>query len=343
MSHADAAAAFRTPPETVEWAYRLLLGREPESPGAVEGWARSADPATLRDGFLASEEMARLRAEGLPMRVAPRPFDLVAAARAALALLEGAPASEEAARKLAERHPTLAALRRHVLRHPSVLAASQAAASGVRHLLPLADGRSLAIQGDAEEPSLRPLAPRFAALEALARQLPERGAVIVDGEADLGAASLALVAARPGFASLRAFEPDVRRAMRLASNLSAHAPPRAKCAAVDLPPLAALNLQRIDLLRLPSAARLEEAGPWIARGALVLLPLRLREELLPGRAAPADTLRGWAARFPSARALGPAGPFPLDGEAAVAAALEVALDDPERRVDVALGGPAAPA
>ncbi len=97
----------------------------------------------------------------------------------------------------------------------------------------------------------------------------------------------------------------------------------------------------MDLLRLPSPARLEEAAPWIAKGTLAVVPLRLRDALAPGQPAPADTLRGWAARFPRARALGPDGPFALDGDAALSAALAVALEDPERRVDVALGGVAA--
>ncbi len=332
--------AFRTPPATVAWAYRLILGREPESDEVVEGWARSSRPAELRDQFLASDEMARLRAAGLPLRLAPRPVDLLEAATAALALLEGteAPDAEEA-RRLAASLPSVAALRRHVLRHPTVEAATRTAAVGVRHLLALADGRAVAVQGDAEEPSLRPLAPRFAALEALARELPERGAVIVDGEAGIGVASLVLLAARPGFASLRAFEPDVVRAMRLVSNLSAHAPPRAKAAAIALPALAELHLPRVDLLRLPSPARLDEAASWIAQGTLVVVPLRLRDALAPGQPAPAETLRAWAARFPRARALGAGGPIALDGDAALAAALVAALDDPDRRVDVALGGP----
>lgn len=329
-----------TPPATVVWAYRLILGREPESDEVVEGWARGARPAELRDQFLASAEMAALRAEGLPLRLAARPLDLLEAATAALALTEGTDRPDEAeARRLAATLPSVAALRRHVLRHPAVAAATRTASAGVRHILVLADGRRVALQGDAEEVTLRPLAARFAALEALARrELPESGAVIVDGEADIGVASLLLLAARPGFAALRAFERDVVRAMRLVSNLAAHAPPRAKAAAVGLPPLGDLHLPRVDLLRLPSPARLEEAAPWIAQGTLVVVPLRLRDALAPGQPAPAETLRGWAARFSRARALGADSAFALDTDAAIAAALALALDDPERRVDVALGG-----
>jgi len=44
--------------EAVVWAYRLILGREPESDAFVEGHCRTESIATLRRGFFESEEFA---------------------------------------------------------------------------------------------------------------------------------------------------------------------------------------------------------------------------------------------------------------------------------------------
>jgi FkbM family methyltransferase len=44
--------------EGVVWAYRLMLGREPESDAAIEAFCQLPDIETLRQGFLKSEEFA---------------------------------------------------------------------------------------------------------------------------------------------------------------------------------------------------------------------------------------------------------------------------------------------
>jgi FkbM family methyltransferase len=55
------------PREAVVWAYRLILGREPESEAVIEGHGRLADVAALRRRLLNCEEFARKNlVSGLP-------------------------------------------------------------------------------------------------------------------------------------------------------------------------------------------------------------------------------------------------------------------------------------
>lgn len=67
--------------EHVLWAYRLLLGREPESDAAVRAWiGQGLTPASLRDRFMGSREFdaayERLRKLRCPPRPVPAPVSI---------------------------------------------------------------------------------------------------------------------------------------------------------------------------------------------------------------------------------------------------------------------------
>ncbi|MBY0338465.1 MAG: hypothetical protein K2X11_17765, partial [Acetobacteraceae bacterium] len=182
--------------DMVTWAYRLLLGREPEASSAVEQWLTSS-PARLRDAILASDEMDTLITSGLPLRT-PLRGDPAEAARAVLALIEGEVQGEEAVQALLAEKPGLASLRRHLVTHPTLrprLFPSIGLSGRPRRQPVLIGGQEFAILADAMEPELRPLPARVARLAAVARAaLPESGAVVVDGSAGIGLTALALLA-----------------------------------------------------------------------------------------------------------------------------------------------------
>jgi hypothetical protein len=330
-------AAFLTPPEIVTWAYRLLLGREPESEEVVLTWARGAAPTELRDAILGSEEMAREPPAGRPLRLASDEVaSLEAAARAVLALLGGEP-MPDAAEALAASQPSIAALRRYLLAQPEIAALLPQGAVQNRRTLWL-EGRQLALEGGLAEPGLRSL-PRLPALLRAALGATGEGAVILDGAAGVGGFALTAALALPRFANVLAFEADPRRAAHLVVNIAAQGAPDIRVAATALPALASLRLPRIDLLHLEDPDRVAEAAPYLAAGALLCIALDLRRELAPGRPAPAARIEDWRRRFgaPVAWGVGRA-VFALDGDAATERALNLALDDPEHRLELALGG-----
>jgi hypothetical protein len=330
-------AALR--PETVTWAYRLLLGREPESEAAVAGWTAAA-PADLREGILGSPEFAGLVGEGLPLRI-PLRGDPGEAAHAILTLLEEREPDAAAVQALAAAKPGLGALRRHLLSHPTLRDRIAPRLGPKRHAVTLGDA-AFEILADAMEPELKPVPARVHRLAHLTRAaLPDggAGAVLADGAAGIGLTPLAMAGAAPGYAKLLAWEADLPRAAHLAANLAAHAKGRSTVVADAMPPLAALGLPRLDLLRLRDADRvLAEAEALRGLGTLVAAVLDLRAELAPHRPHPAATLRAWRDAHGGLAVFDRQGvPVVAAGDAEVSLALEAALESPERLVEVVLG------
>ncbi|MFL1464054.1 hypothetical protein ACI6QG_17725 [Roseococcus sp. DSY-14] len=313
-------------PDTVRWAYLLLLGREPESPEVVESW-RNAGLAALREGILASPEFqARMVSGRLDSPVAAPVGP--AALETAIALRDGAfPAAAPPGREV----PELDRLRREVLSAPD-LQALLPPRDGLRLRRLRLPGRDMALFGDTRDPEFAgapgPAAPLAAAVRALLPGGGEGVTAMVSG-AGIGLAALAIHAAAPRLAGLRLWEGRLREAAFLAANIAENGV-RAQVEAREAPPARDMLRQGAGLLRLaaPGAAAeaLEAAGD-----VPVLLRLDLRALVLEG-GHPREAIAALAAAFPGAAWLADAVTArPLDGPGQ-AALLEAALDGPQELV-----------
>lgn len=298
----------RLEPATVRWAYRFLLGRDPESETVLDAWCGTGSVAGLMDGILTSPEIAGLALAGFPERgswIESQVTD--EAAKAALTLRDGAPPAPEAVEELRLRAPSLRLLRRALLTSPSI-----------EHRLPQPEGprsRTLrlpggevVLRGDSREPEFLAapgVAPRWAALLRAAWPNGGEGRAMVEGGAGIGVATLGLATGAPAHAALVAHEGSLRKAAALAENLVGNGLARAASRAVPLGEVPAVlareGLGRLDLLRLgdPGAARLAaEMAPWLLeRGTLTVIGFDLAE-LVADPAGPRARLAACVAAFP---------------------------------------------
>lgn len=237
----------------VRWAYRLVLGRDPESEQVLTNWVSLGDPQAVLSHLAVSAEAAEVAATARPL-LGTWPMQEVSAeaVRATGLLLHGiAPAEDEVEATLAL-CPTGAALRAAFLASPDYQAVRDGgeAPSGVTAAAPavpddgaawgevemVLEGKRLTIRGrggDAYWRELRHGAPE-ASVTSLLRvtraHLPDggRGAVLMDVGANIGVASLAMALAAPQHAVLLAVEPDAGNAGHLRQNLRANGLARAR-------------------------------------------------------------------------------------------------------------------
>lgn len=333
---------------TVRWAYRLVLGREPESEATIGNWLQADDFAALREGMLGSAEFAAHAAQGFVPRGGWVHGPVTAeAATVLLALRDGeapAPDAVAAARAAA---PGLPALRRLLLDAPEIarrLPPRRAARPRALHLA----GAAFSVEAPpdhAEMAGFPGFAPRHAA--ALAALLPGRGegAVLLDAAAGIGLGALGLAAGAPAHAALLAYAAELRDAAALATQIGANGLDRARAVALAFPgpeaALAAAGLARLDAVRLGSAetaARLAEWAPFLAaRGSLVFARLDLAALLGTPGADPRAALQGWRRLFPHMTGFTAAHePFAVTDEAGVSRVLLGALARPDRADELLL-------
>lgn len=327
---------------TVRWAYRFLLGRDPESDAVLDAWCGSGRVEGLMDGILTSPELAALALAGFPERGSwiegPVTEEAVGVV---LTLRDGAAPSPAAVAELRQRAPSLRVLRRVLLTHPAIDARLPRHEGLRRRALPLPGGE-MTLAGDSRDPEFLAapgLAPRWAALLRAAWPEGGEGRVMVEDGAGIGVATLGLAAGAPAHARLIAHEAELRRAALLAENLGANNLAHATSRAVplgDLPELMAQEgLARLDLLRLggPGAARRAvEMAPWLReRGTLVLVSFDLTE-LVADPAGPRARLAACREAFSHLVGFDAAhDPQPLRDEDGLAAALRRVLLRPDRR------------
>ncbi|WP_424811008.1 hypothetical protein [Roseococcus sp. YIM B11640] len=337
------------PLATVRWAYRFLLGREPESEAIVRAWAGESTLHGLLEGMLGSQEIALAASQGFPARGSWIENEVSEeAAVALLSLRDGRFPAEEAVRELRERCASLAEMRRVLLEAPAI-EARLAMPEGPRRRRLLLAGRPVTLHGDSREPEFLQgpaLAPRLAALAAALLPGGGEGCVIVEAGAGIGVSTLAFAAGAPGHAALVAHEADLPRAAALTRNIVENGLSRAGARAVPMGDpaemLAREGLSRLDLLRLaePGATlRAPLLAPFLlARGAALLLRLDLGE-LIATAEGPRAALEACLAAFPHGAAFGPGSePYLLDNPAAVETALRGALARTDRRDDILLFG-----
>ena len=327
----------------VRWAYRFLLGREPETEAVIEAWCSVGGLGQLREGILVSPEMAGHSMSGFPEQgtwVENQPTG--DAARACLILSGNATPDDEAIQALRLRCPSLRTMRRFLLNSPAI-----------EHRLPRPEGprsrplrlleQSFTLMGDSREPEFLGapgFAPRHAALLRAAWPDGGEGRVMVEAGAGIGVTALGLAAGAPQHAALIAHEASLRRAAALATNLAENGLSMATSRAVAMGPVAAMMqreaLSRLDLLRLnePGAARLGvEMAPWLLeRGTLTWISFDLGELLTDGGEGPAAVLLACLSAFPHIVAFDAAHePHPMLDEVEMHAALHRALMRPDRR------------
>lgn len=332
----------------VRWAYRIVLGREPESDAVLTAWAGSGDLMELREGLLESPEFASHAAEGFPERGGwihgPVTQD---ALLTLLTLRDGAPpgpAAIEATRPLA---PDLRALRRLLLDAPELRRRAPLRPRPREALIELA-GRSLRLRDASSAPEATPgrdIAARHAALLAACWGDGGAGRVILDAAAGSGLPTLGLAAGAPDHAALLAFEPDLPQAAALSANLAGNgfAAARVRAVALDTPgeALAREGLGRVDALRIAGPAAVRHGGDWareaLAQGALVILRLDLAAMLAAQEVAPGARLAEWCALAPHATAFtATSEPYALDGAPAREQFLLGALARAERADEIVL-------
>ena len=329
-------------PALVRWAYRFLLGRDPESEAVVEGWCGAGSLAGLRDGILSSPEMAAVAMSGFPNRGGWADNIASDQAAAACLLLAGERVPDEAAiQALRLRLPSLRSMRRFLLDSPLIEQRLPRPEGPRSRTLRLAE-RDFELQGDSRDPEFigaPGIAPRLA---ALARALwPEGGVgrVMVEAGAGIGLSTLGLAAGAAGHATLLAHEASLRRAATLSGNVAANRLEACQTRAIALGPVAAMmereGLSRLDLLRLnePGWARQAPSlAPWLAeRGTMVLLRFDLVELLAEAGPGPREVLAALQASFPHVVGFDARhAPLPLVDDVALGAALNRALMRPER-------------
>lgn len=242
--------------ETVRWAYRFILGRDPENEAVLGHWASLADGRLILAYFVQSPEGLAHQQAGNPALGNWITSGLTqAAVRAAYDLRFNAIPSE--AEVAAERatHRDLATFRRALLNSPEVLAllgdapsATTSTAQLRQAASPLPDGATVeehgvnilgtrfTLRGDHQEEYWRGLVegPPDPNLNRLARLLraafPDGGAgrVLADVGANIGLTTVAMAAGAPYHAELLCFEPDARSQPLLRHNLAANKLERAR-------------------------------------------------------------------------------------------------------------------
>lgn len=329
-------------PALVRWAYRFLLGRDPESEAVVENWCGASSLTGLRDGILTSPEMAAVSMSGFPDRGGWMD-NLVTdqAAAACLILAQGSVPDAADIEALRLRHPSLRSLRRFLLDSPLIEPRLPRPEGPRSRSLSLA-GREWQLKGDSRDPEFigaPGIAPRLAAL--LAALWPDGGVdrVMVEAGAGIGLSTLGLAAGAPEHAMLLAHEASLRKAAALAENIADNGLLRCTSRAVPMGSVAAMmereGLQRLDLLRLNEPARARQApnlAAWLAeRGTVALLRFDLVELLGEAGPGPRDVLAACQAAFPHVVAFDARhAPHPLLDEVALNAALHRTLMRPER-------------
>jgi FkbM family methyltransferase len=232
----------------VRWAYRLVLGRDPESDEVVANWASLGDPHAVLRHLALSPEAAEIADTKRPLlgTWSTEPIDAEAVHAASLLVNGQPPALREVEATLAA-CSTGAALRQVFLASAGYAAVREAGAShsgdaaeapqpswGEANLT--LEGRRLTIRGSREDAywqELRHGVPETSVtslLRVTRAHLPDggRGAVLMDVGANIGVASLAMALAAPDHAVLLAVEPDADNARYLRHNLLANGLPRAR-------------------------------------------------------------------------------------------------------------------
>ncbi|MEI6159574.1 MAG: hypothetical protein WCP77_07060 [Roseococcus sp.] len=332
----------RLTPALVRWAYRFLLGRDPESEAVVEGWCGAGSLHGLRDGIITSPEMAAVAMSGFAERGGWIDNQASDEAAAACLILSGAPEPDAATiETLRLRHPSLRSLRRFLLDSPAIEPRLPRPEGPRSRTITLA-GREFSLKGDSREPEYigaPGTAPRLAALLRAAWPDGGQGRVMVEAGAGIGVTTLGLAAGAPRHAALIAHESSLRRAASLAENLSDNAMDRTMARAIAMGSVAAMmereGLQRLDVLRLnePGAARQapEMAGWLMDRGTLTLIRFDLVELLTAAGQGPREVLAACQAAFPHVVAFDNRHePHPLVDEVELNAALHRALMRPDR-------------
>lgn len=215
--------------DAARWAYRLVLGREPEDKAAVARWAALGEARRILEGLVASPEGVTRHDAGFPLfgdwaAAAPTPADL-----AAVHLLRhGWLPEPRAIAAAAARHADGHSLRAEFLGSPEFRATLDAAGIGLATAEVSVLGRRLRLHGRRHDAYWQVLAAGAlpAEIDRLARvvraALPDggEGAVLVDGGANIGVAALAMAVAAPRHARLLAVEPDPRNLPLLERNLA---------------------------------------------------------------------------------------------------------------------------
>ncbi|WP_431303179.1 hypothetical protein [Sediminicoccus sp. BL-A-41-H5] len=329
-------------PAVVRWAYRFLLGRDPENETVVQGWCGATNLSGLRDGILTSPEMAAVAMSGFVERghwAETRATEEAAAACLLLGTDRVADAAEIEALLLL--HPSLRSLRRFLLACPAIESRLPRPEGprqrGIRLL-----GREFSLKGDSREPEFIAApgtAPRLAALLRAAWAEEGEGRVIVEAGAGIGVTTLGLAAGAPGHAMIIAHEGSLRRAASLSENLTDNGLDRVAMRATAMGSVAAMMERekpaRLDLLRLnePGAARQAPViAPWLReRGTMALVRFDLPELLAEAGPGPRELLAECLAAFPHGVAFDAAHePQPILDEVGLNAALHRALMRPDR-------------
>jgi hypothetical protein len=327
---------------TVRWAYRLLLGREPESEAVIENWRSAGSIGQLREGILTSPELAALAIGGFPEAgdwIQGRATEEAAATL--LALRDNKPPAPEAVEAFLRQHGSLRAMRRALLLSASIQAhLPQEAISETRHLV-FATGEAL-LRGDHRDPAFAAapaFAPRYAALLQAVWPDGGEGRMLVESGAGIGVETLGLAFGAPLHALLLAHEPSRRKVHTLNENLSLNGLVAAKTRDFDMgeiaPMMAREGLDRLDLLRLNEAeapARAVENAQLLRdHRTITIIRFDLAQLLLQPGPSPRSLLAACRAAFPHVLAFGAANePLPLLDDVAMDVALRRALMRPDR-------------
>lgn len=286
----------------VRWAYRLVLGRDPESDKVVSNWVSLRDPQAVLRHLARSGEAAEVAATNRPLLGAWPDAPLNAeAVRAAGLLLHGVLPEEEEVAATLVLCPTGASLRDAFLDSPAYAAmrdgrdppapvqATPRPAPPPGEAEVALDGRSLRIRGQEEDAYWRAL--RHGVVESSVTSLLRvtrahlagggQGAVLMDVGANIGLASIAMAQAAPGHAVLLAVEPNAANAGHLRHNLAANGLPHARVEEMALG-------ARAGQAEFTADARNSATGHLVARegaapgaeNTIVRVPVRRLDQLL---------------------------------------------------------------
>jgi len=224
----------------VRWAYRLVLGRDPENDQVIANWVSLNDPQAVLRHLARSPEAAEVATSGRAL-LGTWPAEPASpeAVRAAALLMRGVePEAEEVEATLVV-CPTGAALREAFLATPEYRAAReprpQAPAPAAPPMPPgevsvTLGGRRVTIRGNPDDAYWRALQQGVvetsitSLLRVTRAHLADggRGAVLVDAGANIGLAAIGMAQAAPEHAVLLAVEPDTANAGHLRHNLRAN-------------------------------------------------------------------------------------------------------------------------
>lgn len=335
-------------PAVVRWAYRLLLGREPESQATIDNWCGAGSFQELREGILVSPEMAALSVAGFPETGDWVDEEVTEeAVFILLALRDGQPPDAEAVHAFHAQHQNLLGMRRALLLSPPINERMPLDAHSGSRRLSLPGGVAL-LRGDHRDPEFAAapgLAPRHAALLRAAWPDGGEGRVLVESEAGIGVTTLGLAIGAPRHALLLAHEPSRRKAATLAENLADNGLAAARVRQFEMAGVAPMmereGLDRLDLLRLaePGALRLalENAPLLRAHGTLVIIGFDLTQLLLQPGPSPLSLLAECCATFAHVVAFGASNePIALLDKVVMKVALRRTLMRPDRRDEFVL-------